>query len=65
MTTMERPYFLSDPSWYEYDEDEGIYRLTDKAPEEARKSYDEFYETLDKLDYGIEDEERPPRHQTP
>ena len=39
----EKPYFLKDPSWYYFDEDEVKYKLTDKAPEEARKSYEEFY----------------------
>lgn len=44
---VEKPYFLTDNSWYYYDEDEGIYKLTDKAPEEAIESYNEFYMLLD------------------
>lgn len=41
------PYFLKDPAWYYYDEKEGCYKLTDKAPKKARKSYDEFYKLLE------------------
>ena len=29
------------------DEDEGRYKLTEKAPEKAMKSYEEFYEKID------------------
>ena len=39
----EKPYFLNNPAWYYFDEDEFCYKLTDKAPEKARKSYQEFY----------------------
>lgn len=41
--TSDIPYFLSNPKWYYYDEDEGIYRLTSKAPKKAIESYNEFY----------------------
>lgn len=56
MTTFnEMPYFMSNPEWYtevedgydpETDTDRG-YRLTDKAPQEAIDSYNEFYERLE------------------
>lgn len=38
-----RPYFLENEEWYYHDDEEGIFKLTDKATEEARKSYEEFY----------------------
>lgn len=46
----EMPYFLTNPEWYivedrydpETDTDRG-YWLTDKAPQEAIDSYNEFY----------------------
>ena len=47
----EMPYFLTNESWYYHDEDEMRYKLTDKAPEEAIKSYIDFYS-------DIEDDER-------
>ena len=39
----ERPYFMTDPEWYYFDEEEFRYKLTDKAPEKAIRSYGEFY----------------------
>lgn len=41
------PYFFTNKEWYYYDEKEEIYKLTDKATEKARQSYEEFYETED------------------
>jgi len=38
-----RPYFLNDKEWYYYDYDLMKYKLTEKAPKEAKKSYEEFY----------------------
>ena len=40
------PYFMSNEGWYFFDEDEWCYKLTEKAPEKAIKSYEEFYEKL-------------------
>lgn len=37
------PYFMKNSEWYYFDEEEWCYKLTDKAPEKARKSYEEFY----------------------
>jgi len=42
-----RPYFLTNSKWYYYDDDEGTYKLTEEAPEEATKSYNEYYLLLD------------------
>lgn len=53
-----KPYFLENPEWYEIvedsydpetDEDRG-YILTDKAPQEAIDSYNEFYSCHDFTD---------------
>ena len=45
----EMPYFMTNSEWYYYDPDDPDhgYKLTDKAPEKARKSYEEFYGLLD------------------
>lgn len=43
MNDVETPYFMENEEWYYYDEKEGIYKLTDKAPKEAIESYKEFY----------------------
>ena len=46
---LKEPYFMKNREWYWYDEDsvdEIECKLTDKAPEEAKKSYKEFYEKL-------------------
>ena len=37
------PYFMKNPDWYYFDEDEFMYKLTDKAPEKAKQSYAEYY----------------------
>lgn len=49
------PYFMKNDAWYYFDRKEWKYKLTDKAPEEARKSYEEFYKTNSE-DGGITDE---------
>lgn len=41
----EQPYFMKNKEWYYYDNsdsEKGI-KLTDKAPPEAVKSYEDFY----------------------
>lgn len=47
MKDVEQPYFMQNKDWYYYDEQEEIYKLTDEAPEEAIKSYKEFYSEED------------------
>lgn len=37
------PYFMTNEEWYYYDEEEMMYRLTEKATPEAKESYAEFY----------------------
>ena len=39
----DRPFFMTNPTWYYFDEEEFCYKLTDKAPEKAIQSYNEFY----------------------
>ena len=46
---LEKPYFKENREWYWYDEnstDEIECKLTDKAPEEAKKSYKEYCECI-------------------
>lgn len=43
------PYFMENEEWYYYDEEAEIYRLTDKATEEAKESYRQFYEEYDTI----------------
>lgn len=50
----ERPIFLANPEWYYYDESEGRYKLTDKAPKEAVESYEKYYEKLNGPEEMIE-----------
>ena len=59
------PYFIENEEWYYFDEEEEIYKLTDKAPQEAIDSYNEYckemkeYEELyDSVNAeGLDDEE--------
>lgn len=44
--TLEKPYFMENEEWYYFDEKDFMYKLTEKAPEEAVKSYEEFYALL-------------------
>ena len=44
--TIEQPYFMTDPLWYDYDDELGQYILTDEATQEAIDSYNEFYKLL-------------------
>lgn len=48
-TIDERPYFMKNKEWYFYDEEEGMLKLTEKAPEEAKKSYEEWHASGDLL----------------
>lgn len=48
------PYFMKNPDWYttigpgeDFPEDGRGYHLTDEAPDEAVKSYNEFYGLLE------------------
>lgn len=43
----EEPHFLKNTEWYFYDYEKCRYELTDKATEEAKESYKQFYKTID------------------
>lgn len=55
MQVAEKPYFMTDPEWFTeadifkegFPEDGRGYHLTDKAPQEAIDSYNEFYGLLE------------------
>ena len=63
MTFCKQPYFLSNRDWYITPEDEGIddwffnddrgYHIKEDAPEDAKKSYKEFYSGIDMDLFGI------------
>lgn len=44
---VEKPYFMSNEDWFYFDEKEFKYKLTEKATEKARKSYEDFYDLLE------------------
>lgn len=41
---MDIPYFMTNKEWFYHDEKDFCYKLTDKAPPEAVKSYEKFYD---------------------
>lgn len=47
MSTQAPPLFMEDPEWFYYDDKEGVYKLTEEAPKEARESYKEFYDFIE------------------
>jgi hypothetical protein len=46
MRLHDKPYFMSNPDWHEFDADAFCYKLTGKAPQKAIDSYNEFYKVL-------------------
>lgn len=46
MKLANKPYFMKNKEWYYFDEKEFVYKLTDKAPKEAKESYEQFYMLL-------------------
>lgn len=44
--TLPKPYFMQNKEWYYFDEEDFMYKLTDKATDEAKKSYKEFYQDV-------------------
>lgn len=55
---LELPYFMTNESWYYIDKKDGRLRLTDAAPPEARKSYEEDHELLEKMTVRSERDRR-------
>lgn len=39
---VDMPYFMTNDEWYYFDFDKLRYVLTDKAPEKAKESYNEY-----------------------
>lgn len=65
MLSYNEPYFFKNEEWYYYDGKVNKFFLTDKAPEEARRSYDEFYNPpyhLDFFDYEILNEAKESKY---
>ena len=57
----DKPYFMEYDDWYHFDKDKGMYVIEDSAPESAKQSYKEFYESLKYVDkegdqYGLQEE---------
>ena len=44
--TLPKPYFMENPEWFYFDEEDFTYKLTDKAPDKAKKSYEDFYSNI-------------------
>ena len=42
MTVRDMPYFMTNEGWYEFDFEKRIFVLTEKAPEKAKESYEEY-----------------------
>lgn len=39
---VDMPYFMNNKKWYEFDYEKRKFVLTEEAPREARKSYEEY-----------------------
>lgn len=50
MRIEEIPYFMTNEEWYYHDEEEWKYKLTDKAPQKAIDSYNEYYKQLEETE---------------
>ena len=44
MEILDEPHFMKNDEWYYFDEEKRRYMLTDKAPQKAVISYEEFYD---------------------
>ena len=49
------PFFITNDAWYTYDDENEMWVLTDKAPLEAVKSYEEYYAEDDVRLEGLEE----------
>lgn len=43
---LDMPYFMENEEWYEFDFKQRKYVLTDKASQDARDSYEQYYQEL-------------------
>lgn len=39
---IDRPYFMEDKKWFRFDFNKRMYVLTELAPDDAKKSYNEY-----------------------
>lgn len=46
MLTFEKPLFLTNKEWYYHDDKINKFFLTDKAPEEAQKKCDDWWDNV-------------------
>lgn len=46
----DMPYFMENEDWYEFDFEKRIFILTNKAPEKAKESYQEYLKELQRKD---------------
>lgn len=53
---VDMPFFMSDKAWYYFDGKR--FQLTDKAPEEAIKSLEDFYRDEEYTLKGVEEGEQ-------
>lgn len=43
---LDMPYFMTNKEWYRFDYDKDTFVLTEKAPEKAKKSYEEYIKEI-------------------
>ena len=46
---LDMPFFMKNEDWYEFDFKKRRYVLTDKAPQEAKDSYEKYYQEMSKM----------------
>lgn len=46
---MDMPFFMENEEWYYFDFKEKKYKLTEKAPESAKKDYEDYYKQLNNI----------------
>lgn len=44
---LDMPYFMTDQEWFYFDFEDGKWKLTDKAPDDAKQSYAEYMTALE------------------
>lgn len=42
----DKPYFMENKEWYEFDFQKRMYVLTDKAPDKAKESYKKWIKDI-------------------
>ena len=53
-SVIEKPYFMTNDDWFEFDLKAFMYVLTDKATEKAKQSYKDYYKLLEMVDNKLE-----------